>query len=62
MFSIDLMCTPEEKDLTIAELWEAGCTGIVELGEGSLADTPKPLNSRLFPRRHAPAEFSPAWG
>jgi ribosomal protein L11 methyltransferase len=31
MFSIDLSCTPEDKDLTIAELWEAGCTGIIEL-------------------------------
>ena len=30
MFSIDLDCKPEDKDLTIAELWEAGCTGIVE--------------------------------
>jgi ribosomal protein L11 methyltransferase len=33
MFSIDLACAPEDKDLTIAELWEAGCTGIVELDE-----------------------------
>ena len=43
MFSIDLSCTPEDKDLTIAELWEAGCTGIIELsakGESSgLRDT-----------------------
>jgi ribosomal protein L11 methyltransferase len=34
MFSIDIACAPEDehaKDLTIAELWEAGCTGIVEL-------------------------------
>jgi ribosomal protein L11 methyltransferase len=31
MFSIDLECTQEDKDLTIAELSEAGCTGIVEL-------------------------------
>jgi ribosomal protein L11 methyltransferase len=36
MFSIDLECPqavtdPAKKDLTIAELWEAGCTGIVEL-------------------------------
>ena len=37
MFSIDLMCTPEEKDLTIAELWEAGCTGIVEMENGMRA-------------------------
>src|SRR5580700_11852773 len=33
MFSIDLACAPEDKDLTIAELWEAGCTGIVELDD-----------------------------
>jgi ribosomal protein L11 methyltransferase len=33
MFSIDLACAPEDKDSTIAELWEAGCTGIVELDD-----------------------------
>jgi ribosomal protein L11 methyltransferase len=33
MFSIDLTCAPDQKDLTIAELWEAGCTGIVELDD-----------------------------
>jgi ribosomal protein L11 methyltransferase len=31
MFSIDIECPQEDRDLTIAELWEAGCTGIVEL-------------------------------
>jgi len=36
MFSIDIECPqaaadPAKKDLLIAELWEAGCTGIVEL-------------------------------
>ena len=31
MFSIDIECAQEDRDLTIAELWEAGCTGIVEL-------------------------------
>src|SRR5579863_4484183 len=31
MFSIDLACTPEDKDFIIAELWEAGCSGIVDL-------------------------------
>src|SRR5580658_8710604 len=38
MFSIDLARTlddtPEDKDILIAELWEAGCTGIVELDTG----------------------------
>jgi ribosomal protein L11 methyltransferase len=33
MFSIDLECKQADKDLSIAELWEAGCTGIVELEE-----------------------------
>ena len=31
MFSIDLTCAPEDRDFLVAELWEAGCTGIVEL-------------------------------
>jgi ribosomal protein L11 methyltransferase len=38
MFSIDLACTPEDKDFTIAELWEAGCSGIVELDNAELDD------------------------
>ncbi len=36
MFSIDLACAPESKDLMIADLWEAGCTGIVELDDVEL--------------------------
>jgi ribosomal protein L11 methyltransferase len=36
MFSIDLSCSPEEKDFTIAELWEAGSSGMVELAEDRL--------------------------
>ena len=31
MFSIDVECPLDEKDFIIAELWEAGSTGIVEL-------------------------------
>lgn len=34
MFSIDIECAQEDRDLTIAELWEASCTGIVELDAG----------------------------
>jgi ribosomal protein L11 methyltransferase len=38
MFSIDIERGQAEKDFTIAELWEAGCTGIVELADrGDLA-------------------------
>jgi len=33
MFSIDLNCTQADKELTIAELWEAGSSGIVELDD-----------------------------
>jgi ribosomal protein L11 methyltransferase len=33
MFSIDLACAPEDKDITIAELWEAGCSGIIVLDD-----------------------------
>jgi ribosomal protein L11 methyltransferase len=31
MFSIDLDCPQADKDLTIADLWEAGSTGIIEV-------------------------------
>lgn len=33
MFSIDLDCPQGDKDITIADLYEAGCTGIIELEE-----------------------------
>jgi ribosomal protein L11 methyltransferase len=33
MFSIDLDCPQADKDILIADLWEAACTGIVELEE-----------------------------
>jgi ribosomal protein L11 methyltransferase len=36
MFSIDIACSPADenaRDLTIAELWEAGCTGVIELDD-----------------------------
>ncbi|HKD09417.1 MAG TPA: 50S ribosomal protein L11 methyltransferase [Bryobacteraceae bacterium] len=31
MFSIDLECRQSAKETTIADLWEAGCSGIIEL-------------------------------
>jgi ribosomal protein L11 methyltransferase len=38
MFSIDLECKQADKDLTIADLWEAGSNGIVELeDQGDIA-------------------------
>ena len=33
MFSIDLECTQDQKEILIADVWEAGCTGIVELSD-----------------------------
>ncbi len=39
MFSIDLECPQEGKDIRVADLWEAGCTGIVELPDaGDMAN------------------------
>ncbi|HEY3824941.1 MAG TPA: 50S ribosomal protein L11 methyltransferase [Bryobacteraceae bacterium] len=40
MFSLDLACGPEDKELTIAELWEAGCTGIIEMDHAVPDDAP----------------------
>ena len=31
MFSFEIDCTPDDRDMLIAELWELGSTGIVEL-------------------------------
>jgi ribosomal protein L11 methyltransferase len=33
MFSIEFECERKDKDFTIAELWDAGCAGILELSE-----------------------------
>jgi ribosomal protein L11 methyltransferase len=58
MFSVELECEPEQKDLIIAELWEHGCAGITELSDNSLraffsADSPE-LRSAL-------AQFGARW-
>jgi ribosomal protein L11 methyltransferase len=36
MFSLEIECDPEDRDLLIAELWEHGSEGIVELGPGAV--------------------------
>src|SRR5215471_12736750 len=36
MFSLEIDCDPEDRDLLIAELWEQGSEGIVELGPGAV--------------------------
>jgi ribosomal protein L11 methyltransferase len=33
MFSLEIECDPEDRDLLIAELWDHHCAGIVELSE-----------------------------
>src|SRR5260370_35043891 len=43
MFSIDLDCAQDAKDLLIGDVWEAGCTGIVEL-----EDRPSTAKLRVF--------------
>jgi ribosomal protein L11 methyltransferase len=35
MFSIDLNCAQEDKEMLVADLFESGCTGIVELEDTS---------------------------
>jgi ribosomal protein L11 methyltransferase len=36
MFSLDIDCTQDTRDVLIAELWDRGSTGIVELDSGAL--------------------------
>ena len=36
MFSIELECDPEQKEVLIADLWEAGCCGITEISDTRL--------------------------
>ena len=36
MFSLELHCGPEQRDLLIADLWERGSTGIIEVDETRL--------------------------
>src|SRR6266540_3066045 len=37
MLTLELKCTPEDRDLVIAELWEAGTAGVTETAEGITA-------------------------
>lgn len=36
MFSLEIDCAPDERDLLIAELWEQGSAGIAEMNDGCL--------------------------
>ena len=66
MFSLEIECDPEDRDLLIAELWEQGSEGIVELSNGALraffddaADRRK-LRER-FPGAHERQEEERDW-
>ena len=58
MFSVELQCEPEEKDLIIAELWEQGCAGITELSETRLRGFFQSDGAEL---RRALAGYRPQW-
>ncbi|MCU1258763.1 MAG: hypothetical protein JWO80_1648, partial [Bryobacterales bacterium] len=36
MFSLDLDCAQDNKEMLIAELWEQGSSGIIELDSGQV--------------------------
>lgn len=62
MFSIDLRCEQDDRDLLIADVWEAGCTGIVELDNGEMRvffddDSTQPGLLARFGGEAAPADL-----
>ena len=66
MFSLEIDCDPEDRDLLIAELWEQGSAGIVELNpetvrsffEGSLS---RSVLLRMFPGARLREEEERDW-
>ena len=64
MFSIDLDCKQADKEMTIADLWEAGSTGIVELedddrrscGPSSMTTRSRPSLQARFGGEAQPAD------
>ena len=66
MFSLEIDCDPEDRDLLIAELWEQGSAGIVELNaqtvrsffDGSLSRT---VLLRMFPGARLREEEERDW-
>jgi len=53
MFSLEIECEPEERDLLIAELWELGSEGMVELDERRMrAFFPDEANSAELAARY----------
>jgi ribosomal protein L11 methyltransferase len=58
MFSVELHCQPEVKDLMIAELWERGCAGITELSDSHLRAF---FHADTGDLRDALAGYHPVW-
>jgi ribosomal protein L11 methyltransferase len=54
MFSLEIECDPDDRELLIAELWEQGSAGIVEMSAGSVRsffedESDRELLLNLFP-------------
>lgn len=63
MYSLELTCKPEDFDLIIADLWEAGTTGIREQPAGELVRLTASFSSNASRRRLLDrfARYMPAW-
>ncbi|HMC61716.1 MAG TPA: 50S ribosomal protein L11 methyltransferase, partial [Candidatus Solibacter sp.] len=66
MFSLEIECDPEDRDLLIAELWEHGSAGIVELSAAAVRaffedDDDGAALLRLFPGARMRVEEQRDW-
>jgi ribosomal protein L11 methyltransferase len=66
MFSLEIDCDPEDRDLLIAELWEQGSAGIVELNAGTVRaffedSSPRAKLLSLFPGSRPRQEEARDW-
>jgi ribosomal protein L11 methyltransferase len=66
MFSLEIDCDPDDRDLLIAELWEHGSAGIVELSASNVRaffedEAPRAKLLRLFPGARARVEEQRDW-
>src|ERR1035438_7285524 len=66
MFSLEIDCDPEDRDLLIAELWEQGSAGIVELNNATVRAffedaSPRAQLLSLFPGARPRQEEARDW-
>jgi ribosomal protein L11 methyltransferase len=66
MFSLEIDCDPEDRDLLIAELWEQGSAGIVELNQDTVRAffedaSPRARLLSLFPGSRPRQEEARDW-